>query len=154
MARITAVTVKQEPAHYTVTIRKTIHFMKEYTSLAEKAFDEIEKYIGDCNLFPVSGPVTYFHNTDLENLDVEVGWQTAEKIAGKGEIVCSLNPGRKIVTAIDMGPYEQQDPTLEALFKWIGENKAEVTGPIIYCYLNDTKRPPAEYLTQMAIPIA
>lgn len=29
----------------------------------------------------------------------------------------------------------------------------EPVGAIQYCYLNDTERPPAQYLTQMSLPI-
>lgn len=62
-------------------------------------------------------------------------------------------PTRKVVSAIDLGPYEKQDPTLMDIFEWVKENGYEPQGSIYYYYLNDTERPEAEYLTQMSMPI-
>lgn len=153
MARITNILIKEEPQHYTVTIRKTIDFMKEYSDFAEQVLDNTGKYLSKLGLFPISGPIVCFHNIDLESLDVEMGWQIVHQVESKDDMVCNLIPARKIVTAIDFGPYEQQDPTLEDIFYFIKVNGHEPQGPIYYCYLNDTERPESEYLTQMSLPI-
>lgn len=101
----------------------------------------------------MSGPIVCFHNQELETLDVEMGWQIAQKIENKANMLCKMVPTRKVITAIDMGPYEKQDPTLMDIFEWLNDNELEAEGPIFYCYLNDTGRPEAEYLTKMSIPI-
>lgn len=38
MSRISSIETKQEPEHYTLTIRKTIDFMKDYSDFAEQAW--------------------------------------------------------------------------------------------------------------------
>lgn len=153
MARISNVTIKQEPEHYTLTIRKTIDFMKEYSDFAEQALGLTSDYLNEKGFFPISGPIVCFHNMELESLDVEMGWQITQKIESRDSLLCNLIPSRKVVSAIDLGPYEEQDPTLEDIFRWIKENGYEPQGAIQYCYLNDTERPPAEFLTQMSLPI-
>lgn len=153
MARISNIAIKQEPAHCTVTIRKTIDFMKEYADFAEQALARTDAYLNEENVFPISGPIVCFHNQELESLDVEIGWQITQQIKNKGDVVCNIISNRKVVSAIDLGPYEEQDPTLMDIFEWIKETGCEPQGPIQYCYLNDTERPAAEYLTQMSVPI-
>ena len=105
------------------------------------------------DLFPISGPIACFHNADLEKLYIEMGWQIVRHVDSKDEIICSRIPSRKVVTAIDLGPYEEQDPTLMDIFEWIKARNLTPQGPIYYCYLNDTERPATEYLTQMSLPV-
>ncbi|HBF9830372.1 TPA: GyrI-like domain-containing protein, partial [Clostridioides difficile] len=86
-------------------------------------------------------------------LDVEVGFPVANYIDGKNEILQRIVPAQKIITAIDLGPYELQDPTLEDLFSWANSNGYKLHGDIYYQYLNDINRPASEYLTKMMLPI-
>lgn len=153
MSRISNIEIKQEPQHYTLTIRKTIDFIKEYSDFAGQVLTQTGNYLNENGLFPVSGPIVCFHNQELESLDVEMGWRITQPISFKDDMVCNLIPVRKVVSAIDLGPYEKQDPTLMDIFEWIKENGCQAQGPIYYCYLNDTERPEAEYLTQMSLPI-
>lgn len=153
MARISSISVKQEPGHLTVTIRRTIDFMKEYAEFAGQAFEKTGDYLKELGLYPIDGPIVCFHNMALESLDVEIGWQIVQKVEDRGEITCNRVPSRRVVTAIDLGPYEEQDPTLLEILDWLKANGYEAQGPIYYCYLNDTERPPSEYLTKMSLPI-
>lgn len=153
MARISDISIKQQPGHYTLTIRKTIDFMQEYAAFAEDALRQTGDYLQQLGLNPISGPIACFHNTALEALDVEMGWQIIRPVENAGNMICTGIPARKVVSAIDLGPYEAQDPTLIDIMGWIEENKVAAQGPICYCYLNDTNRPAAEYLTQMIIPV-
>ena len=153
MSRISNIEIKQEPEHYTLTIRKTIDFMKDYSDFAGQVLALTGDYLNEMGIYPISGPVVCFHNQELETLDVEIGWQIARKIESKDSMLCNMIPTRKVISAIDLGPYEKQDPTLMDIFEWIKENGCEPQGPIYYCYLNDTERPEAEYLTQMSLPI-
>lgn len=153
MSRISHVAIKQEPEHYTVTIRKTIDFMKEYAGFAEQALALTGDYLNEMSIYPISGPIVCFHNQELGALDVEMGWQITKEIAVKDTMLCNRVPLRNVVSAIDLGPYEKQDPTLMDIFAWMEENSQEPQGPIRYRYLNDTDRPETEYLTEMSIPV-
>lgn len=153
MARISPVSIKQEPAHHTLTLRRTIDFMQDYAAFADEALKRTSAYLDALGVFPMSGPIVCFHNTALERLDVEMGWQIAQPVGDQDAMTCQKIPARKVVTAIDLGPYEEQDPTLMDVLAWAEQHKLVQQGPIRYCYLNDTERPPAEYLTQMALPV-
>lgn len=153
MARISQIAVKQEPEYYRLTVRETIDFMREYSDFAERTLGATGEYMKRQGLHPMSGPIVCFHNTDLQRLDVEMGWQIAVPVTGEGDICCERVPSRVVASAIDLGPYEEQDPTLMDLMKWIQESGLEQRGPIEYCYLNDADRPTSQLLTQMSIPV-
>ena len=153
MARISGIVLRQEPIFNTLTIRKTINFFKEFSDFAGQSFEKIGKYLESSNVLFGGEPIVCFHNMDLEKLDVEVGFPIANSMEGKDEIIAKTIPSQKVVTAIDLGPYEKQDPTLEEIFTWIQKNGFEMKGEIYYQYLNDTERPENEFLTKMIIPI-
>ena len=140
MSRISNIEIKQEPEHYTLTIRKTIDFMKEYSDFAMQVLALTGDYLNEMGVYPISGPVVYFHNQELESLDVEMGWQIAQKIENRDSMLCNMIPTRKVVSTIDLGPYEKQDPTLMDIFEWVKENGYEPQGPVFYCYLESMKK--------------
>ena len=153
MSRISEIRIKQTPSCYTVSIRKTINFMKEYASFFGEAVSQIDAFLATRGALTSSPAMSCFHNMELEQLDVEVGYHLAQELPSEGDIRCYCCPSQKIVTTIDMGPYEQQDPTLMELFGYIDTQKLEMQGPIQYYYLNEANRSETEYLTQMAIPV-
>ena len=153
MARISSISLKQQPSFYSLTIRKTINFLNEFSDFAGQSFDKITKHLENLNELLGGDPIVCFHNMDLEKLDVEVGFPVANPIEGKDEIISKQIPSQKIITTIDLGPYEKQDPTLEEIFTWIQKNGYEMQGQIYYQYLNDTERSENEFLTKMIIPI-
>lgn len=153
MARISEIRLKQTPARWTVSVRKTINFMEEYAAFFGDALSRIDAFLSGRGALTGSPAMACFHNMDLEHLDVEVGYHLSQELPGQGDIACQGCPSCRIVTAIDMGPYEQQDPTLMELFGYIEAQKLAMQGPILYYYLNEPDRPESEYLTQMAIPV-
>ncbi|MEE0682276.1 MAG: GyrI-like domain-containing protein [Candidatus Gastranaerophilaceae bacterium] len=153
MARISDITVKEQLAYCFVSLRKTIDFATEFETFTSSGFQKIMDYLDSQNILVCDGPIVCFRNMDLERLDVEVGFPAAKCMKGNCEIQARMVPAQKVVTAIDLGAYEEQDPTLEDLFSWIQQHECKPLGVIYYQYLNDTNRPASEYLTKMMIPI-
>jgi effector-binding domain-containing protein len=153
MARIAQIVLKQQPAYHSLTVRKTINFMEEFSDFAGYSFGKISKYLESINELPGGAPIVCFHNKDLENVDIEIGFPVARPLNGKDDITANIVPSQKVVSTIDMGAYELQDPTLEEIFKWIHDNGYEMSGEIYYRYLNDTDRPENELLTMMTVPV-
>lgn len=153
MARISEISLRQKQARYTASVRKTINFFEEYVPFMEEALEQIEKQLESCGFIAGSPPFTCFYNTELEKLDVEVGYHLADMIPEKGGLDVYLLPSLRVLSAIDRGPYKKQDTTLMDLFNFIKTNHYEMQGPIYYYYLNKPDRPESEYLTQMVIPI-
>lgn len=153
MTKIAAITVKELPEQHLLTIRKTIAFFEEYAEFMGNAVDIIQRQIEKNGALTSSGPIVCFHNIDLEELDVEIGFVTPRRIDAMGEVHSVTLPIRTIAVTIDRGPYEKQDPTLEELMKWIPEHGYEAVGGIYYHYLNGEDQPENEYLTEMCIPV-
>ncbi len=160
MSRISQITLTQQPMVHTLAIRKTINFTQEFAAFAGYSFDKIAKYLNNANELFGGAPIVCFHNVDLdyndetwERLDVEIGFPIASPISGKEDITANTIPSQKVVSAIDLGPYEKQDPTLEELMAWIPQHGYEACGGIFYHYLNGEDQPQSEYLTQMYIPV-
>lgn len=153
MTRIAEITVKQLPEQHLLTIRKTIAFFEEYAEFMGDAVGIIQQLIEKSGALPSSRPIVCFHNIDLEALDVEIGFVTPRRIDAMGEVHSVTLPIRTIAVTIDRGPYEKQDPTLEALMKWVPDHGYEAVGGIYYHYLNGEDQPDSESLTEMYIPV-
>ncbi len=97
VVRISAVTVRQEPARYLVGVRRTIDFSNQFASFVASAL--------------------------------------AGRHGDRSGAVRAAGP--------DVGRH----------FQWVAEHGYTPAGPISYCYLNDTERPPAHYLTEMSVPV-
>lgn len=153
MSIISKITLKQLPEKNVLSIRKTINFSREYSDFMSNATNDILALIEEKNILPSSGPTVCFHNIELESLDVEIGYEIAISIESRGDVISHILPSRIVVTTIDRGPYEKQDPTLEELMKWIPKNGFVANGGIYYHYLNDENQPQNEHLTEMYIPV-
>lgn len=153
MSRITDITVVEQSAYYALVIRKTINFMLEFQEFSAQGYAKIMDYIKSKNTFVAGAPIVCFHNMDLENLNIEIGFPTATKMEGVDDIQGIEIPAQKIVTAIDQGDYLLQDSTLEELFAWVQSSPYEMLGEIYYQYLNTPNRPTSELLTKMMFPI-
>lgn len=154
LARIADITLKDLPERHILSRRDTIDFMQDYAAFVGKALDEAQAYLERTGKAPAGGPLVCFHNTDLAELDVEVGFPVAEPLPGEGGIRGRVLPASRVATTIDQGPYEHQDPTLLALMAWVQERGLQPQGPIWYQYLNDTDRPETQFLTLMEMPLA
>ncbi|MCC0632709.1 GyrI-like domain-containing protein [Clostridioides sp. ZZV15-6388] len=158
MARISNITMAEQPEYCILAIRKTIDFMVEFSEFSQQSFRKISNYLEEKGILSAGAPIVCFHNMDLEKLDVEVGFPVTNHsvfnhMDTENEILQKIVPTQKIITAIDLGPYELQDPTLEELFLWAKDRGYELHGDIYYQYLNDLNRPESEYLTKMMLPI-
>lgn len=151
--RIAEIGIKCVPDHYVVSQRKTINFMKDYSKVSESVLSEISEILGTLEIFPIDGSITFFHNNDLESLDVEIGWRISGPIHTDDKTLCRYVPEHDEVTTLDQGPYEQQDSTLFDMLQWISDNKITTTGPITYVYLNNPKGNETNNITKMSIAI-
>lgn len=153
MSRISEIRIKETQLCYIVSIRKTINFMKEYSSFFGESISKVSNYLEKNSVLTSSAAMACFHNMDLEHLDIEVGFYVAHEIPNTENITCKISEPYKVVTTIDMGPYEKQDSTLMEIFEYIKEHNLEMQGPIFYYYLNEPNRKESEYLTQMDISV-
>ncbi|TGE34739.1 transcriptional regulator [Desulfosporosinus fructosivorans] len=152
MAIISKISLLEQPEQHVLSIRTTIHF-NDYPNTAKQAYKKIVEYAALHGLLFSGGPFVCYHNTDLENLDVEMGFPVAKLVSGEGDIVGYTIPVQKAVSGIFLGAYTDTDPLMMGIIQWIAEHGYEQQGRIFNYYLNDDDRPASELLTQIIVPI-
>ena len=152
MSILSKINLLEQPEQHVLSIRTTIHF-KDFPNTAKQGFDKIMEYAACNDMFFSGSPFVCYHNADLENLDVEMGFPVARPVLGNDMISGHTIPARKVVSGIFQGPYTDTDPLMMELFMWIADQGYEQQGQIFNYYLNDDDRPATELLTQITIPI-
>lgn len=152
MTTISKISLLEQPEQHVLSIRTTIHF-DNYPNTAKLAYEKIMEYAEDNDLLLSSGPFVCYHNANLENLDVEMGFPVAKRVSGNDDIVGYTIPVQKVVSGIFLGDYGDTDPLMIQIMQWIEEHGYEQQGRIYNYYLNDDQRNAIELLTQIVVPV-
>ena len=119
-----------------------------------QAYGAIMQYAGPLGVQPSGAPFVAYHNMDMQDLDIEIGFPFAQALTGQGDIQAGEIPGGKAVTCLHIGPYDQVGGAYEALQKWFGAHSYIPTGVAYEFYLNDPQTtPPSELRTQVVFPL-
>ncbi len=152
MAAVSNITLIEQREQPVLSVRKTIHF-DHFAKTAKEAFEAIAAYARENALLFSGCPFVCYHNADLTDLDVELGFPVAAPQAGNGTVTGRTIPSHKAACGIFLGPYTQTDPLMMEIFSWIGQNGYQPHGDIYHYYLNDENRPESELLTQIAVAV-
>jgi effector-binding domain-containing protein len=95
--------LKQQPAQPTLKVR-TRAAVQDLPQLFGKSYGAIMQYLGELGEQPAGMPFAAYHNMDMQNLDIKIGFPVARKIPGKGEIRASEFPGGKFASVLHIGP--------------------------------------------------
>ena len=152
MPILSKINLVEQPEQHVLSIRETIHF-NDFSVIAKQSFGEIMAYAAFSHLLLSDGPFVCYHNADLENLDVEMGFPVARSVSGNDPIVGHTIPAQKAVSGIFLGPYTDTDPLMMEIMNWIIEQGYEQKGQILNYYINNDDRPPDELLTKIVVPI-
>jgi effector-binding domain-containing protein len=140
-------------AQPTLTIR-TRAAVQNLPSVLGPAWGGIMQYAGLLGVQPCGAPFVAYHNMEMQDLDIEIGFSFAQALTGRGNIQTGEIPGGKAVTCVHIGPYDQVGGAYEALQQWIEANHYTPTGVAYEFYLNDPQiTPPSELLTQVVFPL-
>jgi len=108
-----------------------------------KAFGGVMAYLGEIGEAPAGMPFGAYFNLDMSALEVEAGFPVANKLPGKGEILCKEIPAGKFVSSVHRGAYDSVAPAYEALTEWAKANHYEPSGVAYEYYLNDPSADPS-----------
>ncbi len=141
---------KKQP---TLVIRKRAS-VQQMPQVLGQAWGAIMQYAGANGITPSDPPFVGYHNMDMQDLDLEIGFAFPEPPGGQGEIQAGMLPGGKAAECLHVGPYDKIAAAYEALQKWLKENGHTPTGIAYEFYLNDhqTTRP-EELRTQVVFPL-
>jgi len=118
------------------------------------AYQRIGMYLGSKQLTPVGPPYVGYHNEDMSDLDIEIGFPVAEPLEGEGEFEGGAIPGGQFATTIHTGPYAKFEEAYKRLTDWIEGQSLQASGSCYEIYLNDPGDTPEDALqTLILFPI-
>ncbi|WP_031516236.1 GyrI-like domain-containing protein [Desulfofalx alkaliphila] len=120
-----------------------------------KAYEAIIQYLNELGEKPAE-PVAFaaYYNTDMQDLDVEMGFPVSKPLKGKGEIKSGEIPAGKQVSCMYKGSYSKVEPVYQAMMQWISEKGYTPTGVAYEFYYNSPMDvPESELLTKIVFPI-
>lgn len=149
----TACELLNRPPQPTLVIR-THSAVQDLAQAMGQAFGAVAQYLGQLGEHPAGPPYAAYHNMDMQNLDVEMGFPVARPLPGQGAIQPALIPGGQSVAGLHVGPYDQMHHVYEALTAWLKANGREATGVVYEVYLTDPNETAPEALqTQVLMPL-
>ena len=85
---------------------------------------------------PIESFVIY-HNMDMSNLEIDIGFTVPDKLPDKGHIKMSSIRAGKYATALHEGPYDTLMQTYNELTEFVKEKGLEVEDWVYEVYLNN-----------------
>ena len=103
---------------------------------------------------PSEPPFVGYHNADMEDLDLEIGFTFTAPLEGEGEVQASEIPDGPAVATVHVGPYDRIGEAYEALQAWMSQHGHAPSGPSYEHYLDDPDEvAPDELRTRIVWPI-
>ena len=144
----------RDTAEQKTAVIRTSTPVEKLSEVMGSCYGEIMQYLGPKGIQPVGPPFAVYHNMDMSNLDVEIGFPLAVEVEGNGRV----NPGRiaggKAAVTVHTGPYDKIGETYERLTAYVKEQGMETAGCCYEFYLNDpTDTAPEELKTEIHFPV-
>ena len=128
--------------------------VEELSNLIGSSYCKIMDYLKELGEEIVDAPFTAYHNLDMQDLDVEMGFPVAKHLPGKGEILPREIPGGRFVSGMYKGSYKGMERPYAEMAAWIADNGHEATGVSYEYYYNSPEDiPENELLTRIAMPL-
>lgn len=137
----------------TVSIRMTVP-VERLPEVMGKSFWEIMEYLNREGIPPAGPPFGYYHNMDMANLDVEMGFPVREELPGDGRVKASTLPAGRVAVETHRGPYETMEETYNKVIGELKERGLEMDEFMYEFYLNDPDEvSPEEIETEIYMPV-
>lgn len=153
MPRISNIEILYRNEQPTLSIR-TRTKVENLPVLIGEGYDRMAAYLKDLGEFLSDVPYVAYHNMDMQNLDVEIGFPVSKALQGKNDIQAGSIPAGKVVFCMYRGPYAEMEPVYAEMTKWIDENGYRPVGTVYEYYCNGPEFPESEMLTRIVMPIA
>jgi effector-binding domain-containing protein len=145
--------LQEQKSQPVLSIRRTTAVGDLPVVLGE-AFGKIAQYLGEIGEQPGGPPFAAYHNMDVQNLDVEIGFPVPRVLGGRDDIQAGEIPEGKYAACLYTGPYNKIEPAYNALTTWVEEQGHVAKGVAYEIYLNDPAETPEEALmTQILFPL-
>ncbi len=117
------------------------------------SYGKLEAYMEEMGVLPSGVPFIAYHNMDMQNLEVEIGFPLKDLLPEKNELKLGSIPGGLRVFCMYRGAYDKMEETYGEMSRWIGENGFVPAGPVYEEYYNDPGFPEDQLLTRIVMLI-
>ena len=137
----------------TATIRLTTKG-SELPMVMGKTYGEIMHFFETHQITPAGPPFSLYHNMDMDNLDVEIGFPVDGEIPEDDRVKLSVLPAGRAAVEIHRGPYDTLEETYNRLIAFLQEQGLEMGSYMYEFYVNDPGEvPPEEIETEVYTPV-
>jgi effector-binding domain-containing protein len=134
-----------------LVIRKTVD-VNHLPHVIGSAYEGIAGYLRDLGIEESKLGLAFvaYHNLDMQNLDVEIGFITDQEYPGLGEMNPIQVPAGRWVSFFHKGPYKEMGKGYAAAQAWMREHQLVPTGLAYEYYLNSPQFvPESELMTKV-----
>ena len=141
---------KEEQRTLTVRLRTGVEDLPMHI---RESYGKIAAYMGKNGVIPCDVPFVAYHNMDIDDLDVEIGFAVPAALPDKDDIKAGIIAAGKLVLAMYLGPYGEMKDAYEKIGKFLIDNKLEPTGTAYEYYYNGPQTPPEQLLTKIVFAL-
>mgnify|MGYP000854129502 CR=1 FL=1 len=152
MPRISSIEILNTPEQPALSIR-TRSSVDKLPMVIGESFAKLAGYLGSLGEHPSGVPFVAYHNMDMADLDVEIGFPVAAPLPGREDIQYAPVPAGKRVFCMYLGAYSEMAPVYDEMASWITANGYTPVGTAYEYYYNGPDCPTAQLLTQIAMPV-
>ncbi len=149
ISRIEILEMQEQP----VLCIRTRTDIKHLPMVIGEGYGKLAQYVAQLGETLSDVPYVAYYNTDMEDLDVEMGFPVARTLQGKENIQYRAIPKGKNVFAMFLGAYRDIAPVYADMAKWLEEKGLEPEGTAYEYYYNDAEFPEDQYLTKVVMPV-
>lgn len=153
MPRISDIAVLQKNEQPTLHIR-TRTKVGNLPMLIGESYGKLAAYLAKQGACLSDVPYVAYHNMDMQDLDVEIGFPLAAPLPGKDDLLPGSIPAGKMVFCMYRGAYHAMEPVYNEMAQWILANNHKPVGTAYEYYYNGPKFPEEEFLTMIVMPLA
>jgi effector-binding domain-containing protein len=125
--------------------------VQDLPRLVGESYGRIAGYLAELGETPAGPRFAAYHNADMQDLDVEIGFPVGRALPGKAGIQAGMIPGGRMARCLYTGPYPEVAGAYRELGAWIEAQGFEAHGSSYEMYLNDPATTPPEALQTLIL---
>ncbi|MDN7013929.1 GyrI-like domain-containing protein [Methanoculleus sp. FWC-SCC3] len=152
MPRVSNIELLRKREQPTLSIR-TRAKVEDLPVLIGEGYSRMADYLKELGELLSDVPYVAYHNMDMQDLDVEMGFPVSKILPEKGKIQSGSIPESNVVFCMHRGAYREMASTYEEMADWIEKNGLTPAGTAYEYYYNGPEYPESELLTMIVMPV-
>ncbi len=152
MPRVSNIEVLKQTEQHTLIV-KAVTKIEDLAMLIGQSYGKIFEYLKEMNELMTDVPFVSYHNFDMQNLQVEIGFPVSTELPGRDDVVPGKIPEGKAAFCMYRGSYNDMGEVYNEMSAWIDNNGYIVDGVVYEYYFNGPEFPESEYLTKIVMPL-